>query len=412
MIRNHIFQGDALAFLAQLPDNSINCVVTSPPYWGLRDYGVGGQIGMEETPAEFVAALVRVFAEIRRVLREDGVCFVNMGDTYNSAPAGSPSADYVLNQDKGDGVYARRYQNNHAGGTETAMDARRSSGMIASLPAKNRLGMPHRLVFGLQDDGWIWRDEIIWHKPNPMPESVRDRTTKAHEYVFMLTKRERYWYDQQAIAEDATGDRGNRKAFRGEGTYTSNQSFNNSTHCENEVKGNNGVPNITRTRRSVFTVPSEPTPFAHFATYPQALIEPLILAGCPAKVCAVCGAPHVRETERIPMVIRHSERPEKLGEFGRTQASGTMLSPAFSRTIGFTPTCACAAAVIPGVVYDPFMGSGTTALVARRLGRDYLGSELNPEYHALAVNRLQKDDSIVQMEQRTGATQHVLWETL
>ena len=414
MIRNHIFQGDAIASLAQLPDDSINCVVTSPPYWGLRDYGVGGQIGMEATPAEFVAALVRVFAEIRRVLRPDGVCWVNMGDTYNSAPAGSPSADYVLNQDKGDGVYARRYQNNHAGGTGSAMDARRSSGMVASLPSKSRLGMPHRLVFGLQDDGWIWRDEIIWHKPNPMPESVRDRTTKAHEYVFMLTKSPRYWYDQQAIAEDATGDRGNRKAFRGDGAYTSNQSFNNSTPRENEVKGNSGVPNITRTRRSVFSIPSEPTPFAHFATYPQALIEPFILAGCPARTCAVCGAPHVRETATIGMIADGGKRK-------RFDAPGAKVSDtsvfatgqyALKHSLGFIPTCTCAAATIPGIVYDPFMGSGTTALVARRLGRDYLGSELNPEYHALAVSRLQKDDSIVQMEQRTGATQHVLWETL
>ena len=392
MIRNHIFQGDAIASLAQLPDDSINCVVTSPPYWGLRDYGVGGQIGMEATPAEFVAALVRVFREVRRVLREDGVCWVNMGDSYATSGGNRKG-----NLDDMESAGIR-------------LGGKRPNGFVD----KNRLGMPHRLVFGLQDDGWIWRDEIIWHKPNPMPESVRDRTTKAHEYVFMLTKRERYWYDQQAIAENASYDgrkdltqKGSQKYA--EGTHMQNMNPNTFSTEESPRWRKNDMGVFVRNRRSVFSIPSEPTPFAHFATYPQALIEPFILAGCPARTCAVCGAPHVRETERVPMVIRHSERPEKMGEFGRTQSSGTMISPAQSRTIGFAPTCTCAAATIPGIVYDPFMGSGTTALVARRLGRDYLGSELNPEYHALAVSRLAKNDAVVKAEIKTGISQLALW---
>jgi DNA modification methylase len=318
---------DALELLKQLPDNYVNCVITSPPYYALRDYGVEGQIGLEETPAAFIARLVAVFDEVRRVLRDDGVCWVNMGDSY-------------ANDEKWGGSTGGKHSKGLHG--ETSIGRTKTN---TGLPPKSRLGMPHRLVFALQDAGWIWRDEIIWHKPNPMPESVTDRTTKAHEYVFMLTKRGRYWYDAAAIREESIGDCGNRNAFRGAGAYTSSRTFDNSIQCENLIKGNTGVRAESRNKRSVWTIPTEPTPFAHFATFPQALIEPLILAGCPKG----------------------------------------------------------------GLVFDPFMGSGTTAIVARRLNRNFIGSELNPEYAALANDRLAKDDTVLQVELKTGIEQLTLF---
>lgn len=336
---------DALALLKMLPDESVNCIVTSPPYYGLRNYKVDGQIGLEDTPRAFVDRLVTVFAEARRVLRSDGVLWVNMGDSYSgsSQTGGMGSietgkrADRMFNAPKAD----------------------------TGLPAKSRLGIPHRLVFALQDDGWIWRDEIVWAKPNPMPESVTDRTTKAHEFVFMLTKSGRYWYDNEAIKEQAQEwgerDRANGK-YHNPGTglqphtgLTGKPKLGGGGFSKryagaqiNHGGDSDRKPYETRNRRSVFTIPTEPTPFAHFATFPQALIEPMILAGCPKD----------------------------------------------------------------GIVLDPFMGSGTTAIVARRLGRHYIGSELNPEYAALANDRLLKDDAVILAEQKTGVSQMSIFELL
>ena len=182
-----ILVGDVRAMLATLPDESVHCVVTSPPYWGLRDYGVEGQIGLEATPGEFIDTMTEVFREVRRVLRADGTCWVNMGDSYNAHPGQRKTTDKVGDK-----------QETNVGSNTVG------SRHVAELKPKDLVGMPWRLAFALQADGWWLRQDIIWSKPNPMPESVRDRCTKAHEYIFLLTKSERYWYDAEAISEEAS----------------------------------------------------------------------------------------------------------------------------------------------------------------------------------------------------------------
>ena len=232
-----IHNGDCIEVMRSMPDESVHCCVTSPPYWGLRDYGVDGQIGLEETLQEWVEKMVAVFREVRRVLRKDGTCWVNLGDSY----AGNPSGGQ--------------------GGT-------------GGLKPKDIIGQPWRVALALQADGWLLRQDIIWHKPNPMPESVRDRCTKAHEYLFLLTKSERYWWDWEAIAEPSiyAGDvkvgLGSTKDFCPVKQRT-------------VPKGTRIVPE-KRNKRSVWTVPAAPYSEAHFATYPPDLIKPCILAGCPA----------------------------------------------------------------------------------------------------------------------------------
>jgi DNA modification methylase len=244
---NVIHTGDALAVLKTLPDASINCVVTSPPYFGLRDYGHADQIGLEPTPREYVEAMVAVFAEVRRVLTDDGCTWVNLGDSYSGSGKGGQSED----------KRSSNWQPDYANKGETY-----------GIPAKNLIGIPWRVAFGLQDDGWILRSDIIWSKPSCMPESVTDRPTRAHEYVFLLTKSPRYWYDADAIAEKAI--------YSGLREDKPQGSFD----------GKNGSAAFraireTRNARSVWNISTEPTPFAHFATMPKKLVRRCIVAGCP-----------------------------------------------------------------------------------------------------------------------------------
>lgn len=294
---------DVLLFLRSLPDCSVNCIVTSPPYFGLRDYGVQGQIGLEKTPQEYTARMVEVFREARRVLRDDGVAWVNLGDSY-------------ANDDKWGGSTGGKHAKQLHRGTGLGRGKRETG-----LPPKSLIGIPWRVAFGLQDDGWILRMDVIWNKPNAMTESVKDRPSKSHEYAFLLAKTPHYWYDAEAIREPAK-NWGPRD--RSKGKYTSgNVPIAGGAH-----KGlkDGDFAKRGRNKRSVWTIPTRPFKGAHFATFPEELIEPMILAGC-------------REG---------------------------------------------------GVVLDPFMGSGTTALVARRLGRHYVGCELNPEYARIAEERLRK----------------------
>jgi DNA modification methylase len=380
-----IYIGDVIERLRGLPDESVNCVVTSPPYWGLRDYGTasweggdadckhlqksggteastlglasGGhdlsdearersttrsfvpfrhicgkcgavrvdrQIGLEATPAEYIEKMVAVFREVRRVLRSDGVCFVNMGDSYCSQPN-----QRVQHPGGRNDVAGYKQATNNGSLTQ-------GSSYAPGMKPKDLIGMPWRLAFALQDDGWWLRQDIIWSKPNPMPESVTDRCTKAHEYIFMLTKSARYYYDSDAIKEpsvtadtrklyapgqvDARGnghDRGGGKQRRlGKRTYTGfNERWNN---------GGEGSVGGVRNKRSVWEIATEAFAEAHFATFPTKLVEPCILAG------------------------------SKLGD----------------------------------VVLDPFCGSGTTGLVAMRYHRDFIGIELNPDYARMAERRI------------------------
>lgn len=258
-----ILTGDCIEHMRTLPAASVQCCVTSPPYYGLRDYGVAGQIGLEATPAEFVARLVDVFREVRRVLKADGVAWVNMGDSYVSVGGGGA--------DRGEMATRRVAQVRDRKAVHNT--AERPPG-VAGIAPKNLLGVPWRLAFALQADGWWLRQDIIWHKRNPMPESIKDRCTKAHEYVFLLSKSERYYYDAEAISEAA-------ERPEGPGNVKP-QAIPNQRDGENaNIVGSLHKigPRDTRNRRSVWTMASEPYPEAHFATFPTELPRLCILAG-------------------------------------------------------------------------------------------------------------------------------------
>ena len=312
-----ILIGDVLDRLRTLPDGSVDCVVTSPPYWGLRDYGADGQIGLEESPELWCSRLVEVFRECRRLLADHGTLWVNCGDAYASSPPGGGKGASLrsgLN-----GATSDRYRETLDRGVGT-----RRSTVVGDLKPKDLIGLPWMLAFALRSDGWWLRSEIIWAKPNPMPESVRDRPTKGHEQIFLLSKRPRYYYDTEAIRDGTP--------YNGEGT--------------------------SRNARTVWSIATQPFPEAHFATFPEELPRRCIAAGCPERVCTECGEP---------------------------------------------ATNCGHAAWRPGVVLDPFCGSGTTLQVARRLNRHGIGTELNPEYAEIAARRIGKEPKPqgVQMEMTT-----------
>ena len=375
-----LYLGDALSVLSALPDCSVHCCVTSPPYWRLRDYGVAGQLGLEASPAEYIEKMVAVFREVRRVLRNDGTLWLNLGDSHNAAGrvghgtnrASATGADAVRPS-------AGRRGSGRADGIVTDESPRNRDGVHSDdLKPKDLIGIPWRVAFALQADGWYLRQDIIWHKPNPMPESVRDRCTKSHEYLFLLAKSERYYFDAEAIKEDCVQDE-SRPTFRG-GAYVNNSTFDNSEGGKSTDTGNvrrswkgsefqtgktaehqlgrsqkvrspagwktgpgshgsihtdgreqevtyNEIDASKRNKRSVWTVATQPYSEAHFATFPPKLIEPCILAGCP----------------------------------------------------------------VNGTVLDPFSGAGTTGLVAWRHRRNFIGIELNPEYIKIANARILKE---------------------
>lgn len=304
-----IYIGDCTTIMAQWPGEFVQACVTSPPYFGLRDYGHADQIGLEQAPEEYVQRLVAVFREVRRVLRDDGTLWLNIGDSY-----------YNYRPGKGQAM-------NKQSVSSTKQDlpnvcARRGN-RLDGLKEKDLIGIPWMLAFALRADGWYLRQDIIWHKANPMPESVRDRCTKAHEYVFLLSKAERYFYDAGAIAEPAL--HAGEVVKLGEKSLSKAQADGLGTARSGNACRDSVTVAAKRNRRSVWSVPTSPYSGAHFATFPPALIAPCILAG---------------------------SRP---GD----------------------------------IVLDPFMGSGTTAMVAQTLGRQYIGCELNPDYADLQSQRLQ-----------------------
>ena len=262
MSSQRIIPGDCIAGLRSLPDASVHCCVTSPPYWGLRDYGHDGQIGLEATPEAYVARMVEVFREVRRVLRDDGTIWLNLGDSYNNAGSSK----------NGTGLDGKQRGGATEADGECGYKKRdlRHALKCSGIKHKDLVGIPWRVAFALQADGWWLRQDIIWHKPNPMPESVRDRCTKAHEYVFLLTKSDRYFYDAEAVSEAAICDR-----MRGPAEHPDTVSTN----------GNGGLSRRaftgTRNRRSVWTITTKPYSGAHFAVMPPDLVEPCIKAGCP-----------------------------------------------------------------------------------------------------------------------------------
>ncbi len=295
-----------------LADGCVQCVVTSPPYFGLRDYGTANQIGLEPTPDAFVAALVGVFREVWRVLKDDGTVWLNLGDSYAAGKAGR--TDYGTGDPTSTLGPSR---NGLPGNTRPGPVILRSA--PEGLKPKDLVGIPWRVAFALQADGWYLRSDVIWHKPNPMPESVTDRPTKAHEYLFLLTKSERYFYDAAAIKEPVTAD----MARRAEAGHTRGQGKVDASRNDATTVRPALIEGADRNKRSVWTVPTMPYAGAHFATMPEKLVEPCILAG------------------------------SRLGDR----------------------------------VLDPFMGSGTVGAVAERLGRRWVGLDLNLAYHQLAKKR-------------------------
>jgi len=300
--------GDVLATLPTLAAGSVRCCVTSPPYWGLRDYGMDGQIGLEPTPDEYIARMVAVFREVRRVLADDGTMWVNMGDGYATQPAGNKTFNHGA-------IFDGRDMSGHQ------TSGRKNTVEATGLKPKDLIGMPWLLAFALRADGWYLRSDIIWHKPNPMPESVTDRPTKAHEYVFLLSKQERYFYDAAAIKEDAVkGAGGSNNENKRDRSCGNSNGMGASTLGSIDVEAG-------RNRRTVWTIPTQPYKEAHFATFPEKLVEPCILAG----------------------------------------------------------------SAIGDTVLDPFSGSGTTGAVAVRHGRNYVGIELNPKYAEMSRRRIGKE---------------------
>lgn len=371
-MKHTILNGDVITCLRSLPDACVQCVVTSPPYWGLRDYGVEGQIGLEPTPEEHVERMVEVFREVRRVLRDDGTLWLNYRDCYAAS--------------------GRKDENGCSNRSEfPEIPGRSPSG---PLKPKDLVGMPWRIAFALQEDGWYLRSDIIWSKPNAMPESVTDRPTKSHEYVFLLSKRARYFYDADAVREAHCETSINRM-----------KSPIGSPNCKDwgvsgEIVGvrshlNSGKvvdPNPAgRNRRTVWEIATQPVPYAHFATFPEALVEPCIKAGTSARgACPECGAPWRRVVEKGGGTTGASWHDHS-NDLVRGQVGPSSSAPRdyYRRDIGWQPSCTCGTEeTVPCVVLDPFGGSGTVAKVARDLGRSSILIEINPEYVQIAKKRL------------------------
>jgi DNA modification methylase len=405
-----IKQGDCLAVLKTMADESVHCVVTSPPYWGLRDYGVEGQLGLEKTPEEYIAKMVEIFREVRRVLRSDGTLWLNMGDSYAASGRGGGGGSF---------------QDGDVGTKVSGANNRRAPAY--GYKPKDLVGVPWMLAFALRSDGWWLRSDIIWHKPNPMPESVTDRPTKAHEYIFLLSKSEKYFYDAAAIKEPVTGNAHERgdgvnpkaKKFGQHSRIRQDQDPRHLRYPRNRQNESfsaavNGLV-LDRNKRSVWSVATSPFPEAHFATFPPKLIEPCILAGTSERgCCEKCGAPLKRQLEsetlhRSGSGVSGTAPVGKLAGGSQVRAGHDVrLGPtAKTQTTGWEATCDCQVAEIntrgakaqkifraPCVVLDLFSGAGTTGLVARRLQRRYIGIELNPEYIAMSQRRITDDQPL------------------
>ena len=387
-MKHTILNGDVIDCLRSLPDACVQCVVTSPPYWGLRDYGVEGQIGLEPTPEEHVEKMVEVFREVKRVLRDDGTLWLNYGDCYCGSWGNAGHRPEIDGTPSYQREKATEYFNR--GGWDERRETPPNQ-KIPGLKPKDLVGMPWRIAFALQADGWYLRSDIIWSKPNAMPESVTDRPTKSHEYVFLLAKQARYFYDADAVRERIGESVRMAASFRDGGIYTNNRSFNNHGVKQKATHGD-GAPSYSgRNRRTVWEIATQPMPEAHFATFPEALVEPCIKAGTSERgACPKCGAPWRRVVEKGGGTTGaswydHSNDLER-GQVGPSSATSRGY---YRRDIGWQPSCTCGTGeTVPCTVLDPFGGSGTVAKVARDLGRSSILIEINPEYVQIAKKRL------------------------
>jgi|9_EtaG_2_1085328.scaffolds.fasta_scaffold03939_14 DNA modification methylase len=359
-----ILQGNCLDKLKELPDQSINTCITSPPYWGLRDYGEDKQLGMEDTPEEFVNNLVEVFREVKRVLRDDGTVWLNLGDTYSATRWSNTPSTTGISQSYSDIVLQKK----------------------TKLPDKNLVGIPWRVAFALQQDGWYLRQDIIWHKPNPMPESVKDRCTKAHEYIFLLSKSPKYYFDNETIKEESKTKWNSNKISKQIKIIETNK-------MENFRQGKGHHPDKVqsgRNKRSVWTVTTKPFKGAHFATFPMDLIEPCVLAGCPEKACVACGKPYERviQKQKSLKVERNKRSGTDDRKIGGVLDKYNRENPPID--LGLEKQCNCETnETKSGTVLDPFGGSGTTGIVASNHNRKAVLIELNTEYIEIARQRIQ-----------------------
>jgi DNA modification methylase len=368
LARGRVHIGDVLALAGRLEPASVQTIITSPPYFGLRSYlpadhpDKAHELGSEATPEQFVANLVAVFRALWPALKDDGTLWLNLGDSYWTKPIGKGST-----HDPKWGQARNRSEGDAGGRTATAGQH------------KNLMGIPWRVAFALQADGWILRSDIVWHKPSPMPESVTDRPTKAT----------RYFYDASAIAEPAPAWAGQAGTFARDNGKMTMLTVPGQTHSSHRADRDDRVPTATRNKRDVWTVASAQFPDAHYATFPPDLIRPCTLAGTSERgECSGCGKAWVRCVERTPMEIRRSGRGAELDEFGRTAASGTMVAPATATTTGWAAQCACGAPTRPQTVLDPFSGSGTTWEVAHEAGRQFIGIDLDERAVGWAAGRL------------------------
>jgi len=374
-----IHLGDALAVLRTMPECSVQCVVTSPPYWGLRRYIEDGapekqyEMGLEASPDAYVERMVEVFREVRRVLRDDGTAWVNLGDSYTS----------------GGRETFGTFQPDTKQATHPAIKSAKRAPQPDGLKPKDLIGIPWRVALALQADGWYLRSDIIWHKPNPMPESVTDRPTKSHESLFLLSKSERYYYDAEAVREPA--EYGRREWGDGRIDYDGG-----TAGVRRQVTTKGADPSAGRNRRTVWTIPTEAFPGAHFATFPRKLVEPCILAGTSERGCCPdCGKAWRRVVERTNEIAVSAKGSRfdvgKTGHNGNGRVQGGERFVV--RSTGWRPACDHYTndhdtPVFPCVVLDPFAGSGTTLMVACLLGRNAMGIELKPEYRAMALDRI------------------------
>jgi DNA modification methylase len=415
-----IVQGHVMDMLRRIDDESVHCVVTSPPYYGLRSYGTEpqvwggdwdhnhddsevcrcgrwvGHLGLEPTPELFIQHLVEVFREVRRVLRKDGTLWLNIGDSYATGLGMARGKPYKRHSPQKSGLWkGTRSEKRDIGNVGNVTDCG------SEVKNKDLLMLPAQLALALRADGWWLRSEIVWAKKAPMPESVTDRPTCAHEKVFLLTKSARYFYDAEAVKEEADP----AYASRYESEFNVGPKEASGNGRPGGARNTPGMKEFTgkRNMRNVWWLGPEPFPEAHFATFVSEIPRRAILAGTSAKgVCPKCGAPWVRVVEQTdqPRIPGSHTKMGMLqpGSAGRHHAAGSSMNndpakrPPPPQTIGWRPSCSCDAGdPVPATCCDPFLGSGTTALVADQLGRDCIGIELSSQYAAMADRRLRDD---------------------
>lgn len=411
-----VITGDALDILQMLADKSVHCAITSPPYYGLRDYDVEGQVGLEETPELYVARLVEIFHEMKRVLRDDGTFWLNIGDSYNAGRNGGHPGGKASGFQQVDERYATR-----------------SGANVDGCKPKDLIGIPWLLAFALRADGWYLRADLPWIKRNSMPSSVKDRPSSSIEHVFLFSKSQKYYYDYVATMQPSSESYNKDKRPRGvirqcvnaeskypdEGQFKKQDNVGNNTYTGFNARYEDNGTGLRYMRDSDFffrtwqgllhNEDGEPMSLvvnprgykgAHFACFPVQLVEPMILAGTSERgVCPECGAPWVRDTRSVPAVSTPCPKTQEAHEarggvgnpIGTVGKSGGGRIEGYTVTTGWHPTCIHALVPVQATVLDPFAGSCATGVACRWHNRDFIGIELKPDYVELGKNRLESN---------------------